>query len=81
MLNSLVSPFNNCGVLVYILVIAAYKSFGSTCLSSVLFWDLTPVFWLTDADAIKIVSYERQIFQKDLVAVTHSHFLVFYRED
>jgi len=46
-----------------------YKSYGSTCLSSIVFWDALPTFWLSDAEAIKAVSTDRQVFSKDVEAV------------
>jgi len=48
-----------------------YKKYGSTCLSSVLFWNALPVFWIADADAIKTVHSSRVVFSKDIQAVGH----------
>ncbi|ESK95198.1 cytochrome p450 [Moniliophthora roreri MCA 2997] len=49
-----------------------YAKHGSTCLSSVSLLDSTPVFWVSDPDAFKVVSMEYgRIFEKDM-AVYHS---------
>ncbi|KAF8889572.1 cytochrome P450 [Infundibulicybe gibba] len=45
-----------------------YRKHGSTCLSSVVFWDSIPTFWFADADAIRAISTTRPAFQKDTVA-------------
>ncbi|KAL0959591.1 hypothetical protein HGRIS_011300 [Hohenbuehelia grisea] len=45
-----------------------YRSYGSTILSSVVFSGAIPIFWLADAEAIKIVSTERSLFPKDVAA-------------
>ncbi|KAJ8693930.1 hypothetical protein PTI98_008872 [Pleurotus ostreatus] len=45
-----------------------YKKYGSTCLSSIVFYNAIPTFWLSDADAIKVVSTDRTVFQKDVEA-------------
>ncbi|KAG7448724.1 cytochrome P450 [Guyanagaster necrorhizus] len=47
---------------------SAFAKFGTTCLSSVVFWDAIPTFWISDADAIRIVSADRQTFTKDVEA-------------
>jgi len=47
-----------------------YKKYGSTCLSSVVFWDLAPIFWFADADAIKTITSDRYTFPKDAEAVS-----------
>jgi hypothetical protein len=49
--------------------LAAYKEYGSTCLSSIIFWNALPIFWLSDAEAIKAVSTDQIHFQKDVDAV------------
>jgi len=46
-----------------------YRKYGSTCLSSVVFWNALPVFWISDADAIKGVYSSRVVFPKDVEAV------------
>jgi hypothetical protein len=46
-----------------------YKKYGSTILPSILFSKATPIFWLADAEAIKVVTTERYIFQKELDVV------------
>ena len=48
-----------------------YKKYGSTCLSSVVFWNTLPVFWISDASAIKTVHSSRVVFVKDVEAVGH----------
>ncbi|KAK0495923.1 cytochrome P450 [Armillaria luteobubalina] len=45
-----------------------FAKFGTTCLSSVVFWDAIPTFWISDADAIRIVSSDRKTFTKDVEA-------------
>ncbi|RDB30006.1 hypothetical protein Hypma_014135 [Hypsizygus marmoreus] len=45
-----------------------YAKYGSTCLSSVTFWNAIPIFWLSDADAIKTVHAGRATFPKDVEA-------------
>ncbi|KAF4564500.1 hypothetical protein EYR40_010663 [Pleurotus pulmonarius] len=45
-----------------------YQKYGSTCLSSIVFSNAIPTFWLSDADAIKVVSTDRTVFQKDVEA-------------
>ncbi|KAL0959590.1 hypothetical protein HGRIS_011299 [Hohenbuehelia grisea] len=52
----------------YFAKFSIYAQYGSTCLSSIVFSDGTPLFWLADADAIKVVTTERLIFQKDVEA-------------
>jgi hypothetical protein len=47
-----------------------YKLYGSTCLSSILFWNAVPIFWLSDAETIKVVSANRALFPKDVEAVS-----------
>ncbi|KAF8637853.1 hypothetical protein AX17_002479 [Amanita inopinata Kibby_2008] len=42
-----------------------YKKYGSTCLSSVTLWDTIPTYFVSDPDAIKYISNERHIFEKD----------------
>jgi hypothetical protein len=49
---------------------AAYRSYGSTCLSSIVFWNALPTFWLSDAEAIKAVSTDRIHISKDVEAVS-----------
>ena len=53
----------------FILSLPVYKKYGSTCLSSVVFWNALPVFWISDADAIKTVQSSRVVFPKDIEAV------------
>jgi hypothetical protein len=43
-----------------------YKKYGSTVLSSVALSTNTPVFWIADADALKTVTTEKFLFQKEL---------------
>ena len=51
------------------LFLSVYQKYGSTCLSSIVFTNAIPTFWLSDADAIKVVSTDRTVFQKDVEAV------------
>jgi cytochrome P450 len=34
-----------------------------------MFWNATPIFWLSDGDAIKAISANRKMFPKDVEAV------------
>lgn len=43
-----------------------YARHGSTILSSVLIWSGTPIFWVADANALKVVTSDRSSFMKDL---------------
>jgi hypothetical protein len=47
-----------------------YERYGSTCLSSIVFWNALPMFWLSGAEAIKAVSTDRALFSKDVEAVS-----------
>ncbi|KAK0237992.1 cytochrome P450 [Armillaria nabsnona] len=47
---------------------SVFAKFGTTCLGSVVFWDAIPTFWISDADAIRIVSSDRKTFTKDVEA-------------
>ena len=49
--------------------VLVYKKYGSTCLSSAVFWNALPVFWISDADAIKTVHSSRVVFPKDIELV------------
>lgn len=51
------------------LFLSVYQKYGSTCLGSIVFSNAIPTFWLSDADAIKVVSTDRTVFQKDVEAV------------
>ena len=55
--------------LIHSFSLLVYKKYGSTCLSSVVFWNALPVFWISDADAIKTVHSSRTVFPKDMEAV------------
>ena len=55
--------------LVHSFSLLVYKKYGSTCLSSVVFWNALPVFWISDADAIKTVHSSRVVFPKDVEVV------------
>jgi len=57
--------------LIHSFSLLVYKKYGSTCLSSVVFWNALPVFWISDADAIKTVHSSRAVFSKDSQAVSH----------
>ncbi|KAF8235020.1 cytochrome P450 [Tricholoma matsutake] len=52
----------------YFAQFSLYKRYGSTCLSSILVWNALPIFWLSDAKAIKAVSADRVLFSKDVEA-------------
>lgn len=52
-----------------LIIIPVYAKYGSTCLSSITFWNAIPVFWLSDGDAIKFISANRKAFPKDVEAV------------
>ncbi|KAF8650924.1 hypothetical protein AX16_005022 [Volvariella volvacea WC 439] len=43
-----------------------YAKYGSTCISSIHFWTGTPVYWFSDAEAIKVMGQQREIFVKDV---------------
>ncbi|KAH8114076.1 cytochrome P450 [Phellopilus nigrolimitatus] len=45
-----------------------YAKEGSTILSALIVWDATPMFWLADAEAIKLVASDRHIFRKETEA-------------
>lgn len=47
-----------------------FEKYGSTCLSSVTFLDALPIFWISDADAVKTVQNLRTTFTKDTEAVS-----------
>lgn len=53
-----------------LILITVYKRYGNTCLSSILVWNALPIFWLSDAKAIKAVSADRVLFSKDVEAVS-----------
>ncbi|KAJ7238667.1 hypothetical protein C8J57DRAFT_1086779 [Mycena rebaudengoi] len=48
-----------------------FSKFRSTCIGSVIFWGSLLIFWLADAEAIKIVGANRELFRKDLVGVSY----------
>lgn len=52
-----------------LITLPVYAKYGSTCLSSITFWNAIPVFWLSDGDAIKFISANRTAFPKDVEAV------------
>ena len=52
------------------LFFTVYERYGSTCLSSIIFWNALPMFWLSGAEAIKAVSTDRVLFSKDVEAVS-----------
>ncbi|KAH8119683.1 cytochrome P450 [Phellopilus nigrolimitatus] len=45
-----------------------YAKEGSTILSGLLVWSSTPIFWLADVEAIKVVTSDRHTFKKHLDA-------------
>ncbi|KAF7362943.1 Cytochrome P450 [Mycena venus] len=53
-----------------------FAHYRSTVVSSLVVWDGQPFYWLSDADAIKIVCTSKSIFQKDLDV--YEGFLNFY---
>ena len=51
-----------------------YARHGSTCLSSVVLSDSTPVYWFSDAEAFKVVSTEIGVlYEKDMVLVRFNY--------
>ncbi|KAJ7187505.1 hypothetical protein GGX14DRAFT_297079, partial [Mycena pura] len=46
-----------------------FAHYRSTIVSSLVVWNGQPFYWLSDADAIKIVCTSKSIFQKDLDVV------------
>jgi len=50
-------------------MILVYKKYGSTCLTSITFWEATPTYWLADADATRAVCSDEFTYTKDLGAV------------
>src|SRR6266576_5968553 len=49
----------------WMLMNAVFKKYGTTCLPSVYFWTSTPVYFVSDADAFRVINNERRIFDKD----------------
>ncbi|THU87882.1 hypothetical protein K435DRAFT_325255 [Dendrothele bispora CBS 962.96] len=49
-----------------------YAKYGSTILGSVKFWGGVPTFWVSDPDALKTISNNRNIFRRDLEGVVRS---------
>ncbi|KIM46888.1 hypothetical protein M413DRAFT_440460 [Hebeloma cylindrosporum] len=45
-----------------------YRKYGSTCLSSVVLWDLRPVVWTADPEVFRVASLDRPTFIKDVEA-------------
>ncbi|PFH49568.1 hypothetical protein AMATHDRAFT_62875 [Amanita thiersii Skay4041] len=45
-----------------------YRDYGSTCLSSVIFWRAVPTYFVADADAVRLINHERHIFEKEVEA-------------
>lgn len=62
-------------------VFAVFKKHGSTCLSSVLFWSSTPVYFVSDADAFRSINNERRLFEKVVDAVSYLSFVVLTFDD
>ncbi|KAK7038731.1 hypothetical protein VNI00_010616 [Paramarasmius palmivorus] len=59
----------------YFTIFDFYARHGSTCLSSVVLSDSTPVYWFSDAEAFKVVSTEIGVlYEKDMVLV-HFNYL------
>jgi hypothetical protein len=46
-----------------------FRQYGSTALLSVALSDAMPIIWVADADAIKIITSDKHVFQKDVEAV------------
>lgn len=42
-----------------------FKNYGTTCLSSVYFWASIPIYYVSDADAFRVINNERGVFKKD----------------
>ena len=62
-------------------VFAVFKKHGSTCLSSVLFWSSTPVYFVSDADAFRSINNERRLFEKVVDAVSYLSFVLLTFDD
>ncbi|KAF8348726.1 cytochrome P450 [Amanita rubescens] len=45
---------------------SVFKKYGTTCLSSVSFWSSIPVYFVSDADAFRVINNERGVFGKDV---------------
>ncbi|PFH49572.1 hypothetical protein AMATHDRAFT_194702 [Amanita thiersii Skay4041] len=52
----------------YFAKFSQYSEYGSTCLSSVIFWRAIPTYFVADADAVKFINNERHLFEKDVEA-------------
>ncbi|KAJ7634646.1 cytochrome P450 [Roridomyces roridus] len=50
-----------------------YNKYGSTALGSVLPWGATPTLWLADAQAIKAITCDVSVFEKDVEAYEVLH--------
>jgi hypothetical protein len=46
-----------------------FRQYGSTALLSVVFSDAMPIIWLADAAAIKVVTSDKHVFQKEVEVV------------
>jgi hypothetical protein len=49
-----------------------YKKYGSAAILSVVFSNAMPIIWIADADAIKVITSDKQVFQKDTEIVRAS---------
>lgn len=49
----------------------AYAKYGSTVVSSALFSNARPTFWVSDAAALKTISNNRNTFRRDLEGVSY----------
>ncbi len=47
-----------------------FKKYGTTCLSAVSFWGSTPIYFVSDADAFRVINNERGLFGKDVERVS-----------
>ena len=47
-----------------------YQKYGTTVFATVQLLDTKPVFWVADEEAIKTITTEKHIFQKDVEGVS-----------
>jgi hypothetical protein len=55
---------------------AVYSKYGSTMLSSVVFWNSDQILWFADAEALKAVTSDRYTFPKPVAMVSRATSLV-----
>ncbi|KAK7452129.1 hypothetical protein VKT23_012235 [Stygiomarasmius scandens] len=46
--------------------------YGSTILGSVKFWNAVPTFWVSDPNALKVISNNRNVFRRDVEGASQS---------